>query len=298
MKHFCLIANPAAGRTRNLPLLNTLRSLLDRAGLDHDLRVIQAPGLGITLAMDAAAAGYKGVLAYGGDGTLSEVASGVVGADLTLGIIPGGTMNLFASELKIPSRLQAAVDIIAAGDIRRIEVGRVAGRYFLLCAGAGLDAAILRDFKPRAKRRIGKFAYYLQAPLAALRYPYDVIRVVTDDGVTLHGGQVIIANGRLYGDRYVLAPGASPTDGVMDLCIFLGRKPRNYVRYYRALRKGRHLLEEDVEYYKGTTFLLRPVSKGARIPFQIDGDYLCDLPVEVQVLPAALPVYAPSDSEQ
>lgn len=297
MNRYCLIANPAAGRTRNLPLLNALRSMLDRAGLDHDLMVVQAPGFGITLAMDVAESGYKGILAYGGDGTVSEVASGVVGSDLTLGVIPGGTLNLFAAEIGVPARLQEAVDVIAAGFTRRVEVGKVAGRYFLLCAGAGLDAAILRDVRPRLKRRLGKFAYYLRAPVAALRYSYPAIRLVTDDGVTLQGGQVIIANGRQYGDRFQVAPGASPFDGVMDGCVFLGRKARNYVRYYLALRRGRHLLLGDVEYYKGTTFLLRPASEGVKIPFQIDGDYLCDLPVELQVIPAALPVYVPAGAE-
>ena len=294
MTRFCLIANPAARRTGNLSLLNTLRSLLDKAGIDHTLKVSEAPGFGITLAMAAAEEGYQGILAYGGDGTISEVASGIVGTGLTLGIIPGGTMNLFARELGLPARLQGAVDVVTAGNTRKVEVGRVAGRYFLLCAGAGIDAAIVRDLKPRTKRRLGKFAYYLRAPQAVLRYPFPCIRVVTDDGVTLQGGQVVIANGQHYADRFPIAPGASLFDGVMDACVFEGRKPRNYLRYYRAIRKGRHILEPDVEYYKGTRFLLRPVVEGTVIPLQIDGDYLCDLPVEIEVVPNALPVYVPA----
>jgi YegS/Rv2252/BmrU family lipid kinase len=294
MNRFCLIANPAAGRKRKFDLLNALRSLLDKAGLEHDLKVTPAPGLGITLGLDAAAAGYKGVLAFGGDGTVSEVATGIVGSDLTLGIIPAGTMNLFARGLGIPARLQDAVDSIAAGNTRRVEVGRVGGRYFLLCAGAGLDAAILRDVKRGTKGRVGKLAYYLQAPLTALRYRYPCIRLVVDEGITLQGGQVVVANGRHYGDMFDLAPGASPFDGMMDACVFFGRKLRNYVRYYRRLRKGRHLLESDVGYYKGTSFLLRATAEGTAIPFQVDGDYLCDLPVEIHVIPEALPVYVPA----
>ena len=127
-----------------------------------------------------------------------------------------------------------------------------------------------------------------------LRYTFPVIRVVTDDGITLQGSQVIIANCREYGDRLPMAPGASPLDGVMDGLVFRGRRIRNFLRYYRAARKGRHILEPDVEYYKGKRFLLRPVTDGARIPLQIDGDYLCDLPAELEVVPAALPVYVPA----
>jgi len=225
---------------------------------------------------------------------VSEVATGLVGSDLALGIIPAGTMNLFARAMGIPERLQEAVDNIAAGHTRRVEVGRVGGRYFLLCAGAGLDAAILRDVKLNTKGKIGKYAYYLQAPVTLLRYRFPCIRIVMDEGITLQGGQVVIANGRHYGDHYDIAPGASPFDGMMDACVFVGRRLRNYLRYFARLRKGKHLLEEDVEYYKGTSFLLRPVNENATIPFQIDGDYLCDLPVEIRVIPAALPVYTPA----
>ncbi len=183
---------------------------------------------------------------------------------------------------------------VAAGETRKVEVGRVAGRYFLLCAGAGVDAAVVRDLSLRSKRRLGKLAYYFQAPMAALRYPFSPIRVVTDDGITMQGTQVVISNCRQYADGFPIAPGASPFDGVMDGCVFQGRKIRDYIRYYRAIRKGRHMLESDVEYYKGRRFLLRPCVEGARIPLQIDGDYLCDLPAEIEVVPEALPVYVPA----
>jgi YegS/Rv2252/BmrU family lipid kinase len=293
VKPYCLIANPNAGRARKLPLLNAVRALLDKAGLEHDLRTTDAPGLGITLAMEAASAGYKGLLAFGGDGTVSEVASGLVESELSLGIIPAGTMNLFARELGIPSRLEEAVDIVARGHTRRVEVGSVNGRYFLLCASAGLDAAIVRDVKPSSKRRWGKWAYYLRAPLSALTYAYSSVRMVTDDGVTMQGGAVVVANARDYGDGYRIAPGASLDDGVMDACLFRGRRAFHYPRYVWALRRSRHLLLNDVSYYKAANFLLRPARENAKIPFQIDGDYLCDLPVKIRVIPAALSVYAP-----
>lgn len=294
MKRFCLIANPNAGKMRKVPLLNAVRSLLDKAGLEHDVRTTEAPGLGITLAMEAASAGYQGILAFGGDGTVSEVASGIIGSDLTLGIIPAGTMNLFARELGVPARLEDAVQVVAQGHTRRVEVGKVAGRYFLLCASAGLDAAIVRDVTPRSKRLWGKWAYYLRAPLTALTYSYPGVRLVMDDGVTMQGGTVVVANARDYGDGYRIAPGASLDDGVMDACLFRGRRAHHYPRYFWALRRNRHLLLNDVDYYKAANFLLRPARENTTVPFQIDGDYLCDLPVTIRVIPKALSVYAPA----
>jgi diacylglycerol kinase (ATP) len=135
----------------------------------------------------------------------------------------------------------------------------------------------------------------MKAPLSTLTYCYPSVRMVVDDGITLQGGEVVVANGRDYGDGYRIAPGASLDDGVMDACLFRGRRALHYPRYFWALRRGRHLLLNDVEYYKATNFLLRPVKESAKIPFQIDGDYLCDLPVEIQVIPEALPVYTPGN---
>ena len=166
--------------------------------------------------------------------------------------------------------------------------------YFLIGAiPFGVSFALLWLDVPFGSQ-LGKFAYYFQAPMAALRYPFSPIRVVTDDGITMQGTQVVISNCRQYADGFPIAPGASPFDGVMDSSIFQGRKIRDYIRYYRAIRKGRHLLEPDVEYYKGRRFLLRPCVEGARIPLQIDGDYLCDLPAEIEVVPEALPIYVPA----
>ena len=156
------------------------------------------------------------------------------------------------------------------------------------------DARLLASVSPPLKRRLGKFSYYLRAPLEALRYQYPPIRVVVDDGLTLVATQVILANVRRYGDAYDLAPTATPDDGLLDACLFLGRGVRDYARYAAHLRRGLHLTLDDVTLYKGSSFLLRPVDAHDRVPFQVDGDYLCDLPVEVQVLAGAISVFAPA----
>jgi len=291
VQRFCLIANPAAGGGARLA---AAQAALAAAGLAAEGRLTEGPGSGHALAREAASRGAAGVIACGGDGTVGEVASGLAGTGVPLGILPAGTMNLFAREIGIPGRLEAAAAVVAAGRTRPVDLGRVGDRTFILCGGAGLDARVLAAVSPSLKRRLGKFSYFLLAPLEALRYDYPPIQVVIDGGPTLVATQVILANVRHYGDGYDLAPASTPDDGLLDACLFLGRGVRDYVRYASRLRRGRHLTLPDVRLHQGRSFLLRPANPSDRIPFQVDGDYLCDLPVDVQVLPAAVSVFAPA----
>jgi YegS/Rv2252/BmrU family lipid kinase len=293
VKRFCLIANPAAGGGARLA---AAQAAVERAGIDAETQPTEAPGSARALARAAASAGAAGVIAYGGDGTLGEVASGLAGTGVPLGILPAGTMNLFAREIGIPARLEDAAVIIAAGRTRPIDLGRVGDRTFILCGGAGLDARLLAAVSPTLKRRLGKFSYYLRAPLEVMRYAYPPIRVVVDGGPTQVATQVILANVRRYGDRYDLAPTAMPDDGLLDACLFLGRGVRDYARYASHLRRGLHLTLDDVTLCKGKSFLLHPADARDRVPFQVDGDYLCDLPVEVEVLASAVSVFAPAET--
>lgn len=291
MPRYCLIANPAAGGGARLA---AVRALLEQEGLDAESRLTEGPGSGRAIAREAAARGAAGVIACGGDGTIGEVASGLAGTGVPLGILPAGTMNLFAREIGIPRRLDAAVAIIAAGRTRAIDLGRVGDRTFVLCAGAGLDARVVAAVSGPLKSRLGKFSYALRAPLEALRYSYPPFRVIVDGGPALQATQAILANVRRYADNYEVAPAATPDDGLLDACLFLGRGLRDYARYAAHLRRGRHLMLDDVRLYKGKSFVLRPVDARDRVPFQVDGDYLCDLPVEVQTLPGAVSVFAPA----
>ena len=192
---------------------------------------------GAGLARNAVAAGARLVVACGGDGTVNEVASALVGTGVTLGVVPLGTGNLLAANLGIPTGLEGALTVLVDGDERRMDVGRVDDRIFLGMAGMGLDAAMIEDAPEGLKRRAGWAAY----AVAAARHLPDRISAVTvnvDGRLTRHRNvsMLLIGNiGRLQAGLEPL-PGAEIDDGLLDLAVIAPRGPFGWLRVGAALR--------------------------------------------------------------
>lgn len=142
----CLITNPKAGKGRLD--LSTVVSILGAHGWDVTVRAKQRGGHATILAQEAAAAGYDVVVACGGDGTVGEVIDGLVGTDVAVGVLPGGTANLWAHEIGVDMDWERVALQLAGAQRRRIDIGRVEingkrGQHFLLMAGIGIDAAVI-----------------------------------------------------------------------------------------------------------------------------------------------------------
>ena len=187
-----VIANPASGQSEE-PLLRTLNNVFKAAGIDWDLSITKEKGDAQRLAQEAVAAGATAVAVYGGDGTVVEAASGLVGSQVPLGILPGGTANMMSRAYGIPQDLEEAVSLIARPDhaIYPVHLGQVGDGYFFQLVGIGMEAKIVEGADRSAKDRLGNLAYTLAA-LRALTNPQnahyrlelDDGRVVEEDGVT------------------------------------------------------------------------------------------------------------------
>ncbi len=167
-----LVVNPKA---RGLPRQERLRAAaawLEEAGWRVRLQPTEGPGHAMLLAQAAAQEGYDLVVACGGDGTINEVVNGLAGSPTALGVIPGGTANVWAKEVGIPRDPLKAIAIAAQGESRRIDLGRAMGRatgpgglgmkgdrHFLLMAGLGFDGHVIHRLAPAAKERWGALAY-------------------------------------------------------------------------------------------------------------------------------------------
>jgi YegS/Rv2252/BmrU family lipid kinase len=288
-----VIFNPTARGEKATAFQSRLSSL---AG---PLRLLptRGPGDASTLAAEAAAEGIDTIVAAGGDGTVNEVANGLAAADRfpirpRLGVIPLGTVNVFAKELRLPADLGAAWECIRAGRVRRIDLASAthAGgkRWFVQMAGAGLDAEAIARVDWGLKKKIGPLAY-VWAGFQALRGPLATIRV-TGGPEPLDGQLALVGNGRFYGGRYPMFPNADLGDGLLDLALFGRANLLTVARAAVALATGRLLHLSGIRHQQAPSFRFET---DGTTPFEVEGDNVGGLPVEFRIQPRALDVIVP-----
>lgn len=281
-----VIYNPAAGTRRRRRLARALAVLGTRA----ELAETAGPGDARRLAESAAREGRDCVVAAGGDGTIAEVAAGLMGGGTALGILPFGTANVLALELGLPSRPEDAARVIAAGREAALWPGiaRHAGgeRLFVQMLGAGLDAAVVQALPPGLKRALGKGAYVWQALRELARHRTPPLRFSADGGAWEAAAGLIVTKGRLYAGRHLVAPGASPLAPGFTLVV-----QRNGGRG-RALLAGAALplgVLHRMPFIELRRCMAVEVA-GPGVPTQCDGDSGPALPLRIEAAPGLLRV--------
>ncbi len=252
------------------------------------LVITEKPGHGRDLAAAEFAAGYRTIVAAGGDGSVNDVVNGLDLSRSTLGILPVGTMNVFAHELGIPRNLEAAWQIIRNGHTRQIDLGRANQNYFVQLAGVGIDAQIVEATSPERKNRLGPLAYLLSAAQLAGR-PCPLLELQTPEG-THTGSFALVGNGRCYGGPFTFFRNALLNDGKLDVLLFKSSGYWRLARYVGAALMGSHANPEDVEYFQTTSLTIRSAQT---VPVEIDGELSGHVPVHFDILPRGLRVLAP-----
>jgi len=291
----CVVFNPAARGEK----AKRLRRHLDAIGKESALKLTTIAGDARRLAAEAVGEGFEVIVAAGGDGTVNEVLNGIGDAPggferARLGVLPLGTVNVFARELALPPGVEAAWKVILQGVETRIDLPRVTTNgaqqrhYFAQLAGAGLDARAIELVKWQVKKIVGPLAYVM-AGLHALLGPPSKIGV---NGGTHSsaGGLVMIGNGRLYGGEFRLFPKADLRDGLLEICVL----PR--VNWFTLLRCSPELLLRGVlpssyhELFQAESVTLTSESP---TPVQIDGELVGQLPATFSLERSRLRVIAP-----
>ncbi len=292
----CLIFNPSARGRKAAAFCSQLGSLCPNCVL----RRTGAPEEARRLAAQAVREGFDTIIAAGGDGTANEVVNGMADvphglASVRLGLIPLGTVNVFARELGLPRDLPGAARALAAGRELAVDLGRAefsAGgrgpcRHFLQLAGAGLDARAVQQVSWALKKRTGPLAY-LAAGLKVLRENQPLITVEGADPAS--GQLVLLGNGRFYGGSFELFPGASLRDGLLDVCVLPKVTAWSALQAVLGLATGRvHRFWPSLHFRSSTVTLRSP----GRVGLQLDGEYAGELPVTFSVLSRALRVIVP-----
>jgi diacylglycerol kinase (ATP) len=292
----CVIFNPSAKGEK----ARRFRRHLDDIATQGTLKLTTCAGDAQRLAAEAVREGFDTIVAAGGDGTLNEVLNGIGDAPdgfdrARLGVLPLGTVNVFAREMTIPFYPVKAWEIVQRGreiriDLPSVEYAANGGnrrRYFVQLAGAGLDARAIELVQWELKKKIGALAYIIAGLRALLGSPS---RITAAGSQTAEGGLVLVGNGRLYGGRYQVFPDAQLQDGQLDVCVF----PR--VNWLTLARCGPPLLLAGrvptavTRTFRTSSLVLKSEMP---TPFEVDGELIGHLPATFSVAPSRLRVVVP-----
>lgn len=306
-KRASLIINPRAGQ--NLTQLSALLAILAAAGWKTKLALKEYGGQTMALAQKAAESGSERVIAYGGDGTLNQVVNGVMHTQKRqsiVGLIPGGTANVWASEIGVPGDPVDAALALIDSEARKVDVGRIAvegltsptqaqdelsrqskktckkrakasskaRQHFLLMAGLGIDAAIMSHVSKPLKYRVGPLAVGVStARELPAQHPFPVeIRAGGADSEGIHWKgealQVVVGNTRLYADIVQMTPDAYIDDGILDVCVITAGNPLTTMQQIASLLLRHQPDNLTAEHFQGAPFLL---SVPASVALQLDG---------------------------
>jgi diacylglycerol kinase (ATP) len=293
-----VILNPNAGQRDRRHELQAAMTYLEDHGWQLTLRETHGPEEATTYARQAVVEGYNVAIAAGGDGTISEVANGLAGSEVALGMFPIGTTNVWALQMGIPPlwplrqhSLLDAAKVLAEGHIRRIDLGQVNRRYFLLWAGIGLDAKITEEVKPEAKKRLGALAFVVAGFTVAKEFAGTKVQVTIDGCEVKRRAILIVAsNAQLYAGITRLAAQARLDDGLLDVLIFKGQGVPATLRHLLSVLANRHRRDPQVEYYQAQQV---KISSAKPLLVHADDEPFATTPVEISVVPGALRVLVP-----
>lgn len=287
-----LVFNPVAGQNtfeKTSNLIGLIEREFERQGVAVSLYKIGKAREGELLAGRAVDEGCGIVVAIGGDGTVNEVLNGIAGKEIPLGVIPTGTTNVFARQISMPTvssrwaNLEKAISIIKNHKTIRIDLGMAGDRYFLLMAGIGFDAWVVKEVKPLIKRIFREHAYLLTALKLVLKCESSLFQIILDGRqISKSGYFILIGNSKYYGGRFSIASYADIQDGLLDVCLFRKRNFLDIFRHSAGILIGRHLSFADVDYYQAKEI---NVLSERKLLIHVDGEVIGSTPMKFKVVP-------------
>ena len=271
--------------------LNQARTLLRRRGIEVVESYANADHRKLCRRVkNAVKAGHRLIVACGGDGMQTSIVGELAHTDAVLGVIPAGTGNSFARSLGIKLSVADAVDVIAKGKVAEVDLGVVNGTHFANFATIGLPSEIARRTPRALKKWTGPLAYAIAGagPLLT-RMPFACVIKWKRRKLKLETHQVVVANGRFYGDQPLL-PQSSLTDGKLALFTTTGLSAGDKIATYVDFLRGDQTKRRDAQFFSAKKIR---VKTDKRQPISIDGDYLGKTPAKFSVDRRALKVMVP-----
>ena len=290
MQRAVIVLNPAS---RNAPprwRLDAAARAFVAEGWQVETHATDAPGHAVQIAREAAQSGAAVVFACGGDGTINEVVNGIASSESALGVLRGGMGDVFGREVGIPRPPEAALQVLVDGERLRFDLGMADERYFLMMAGVGFDADVVRAVPRLPKKLLGSSSYAIWGAWVMARYRSHEVRMRIDgEERQARLYWMLLGSTRSYGGIVRIAAQAVVDDGVLDAFIFEGRG------IGRLLRTATRIVRHRLEGAAGVTFQhvrqLEVLTPGLGV--QVDGEYIGETPMRFSVAPAALDVLLP-----
>ncbi len=281
MRRAVLIHNPVAGLRKRSSLLSDLKAILDRGGVEVDIVPTTEAGSATAIARDIATTGtHDTVLAFGGDGTVREIAKGLMGSPVAMAPLSAGTTNVVSRALGLPLEPRRAARALLSATATDCDVGLCGDEPFLMQVSLGIDAATMAGASTRLKNLVGRAAILASWLETSWTYGYPDIEYVAD-GVAGKATFVAACNIAFYGGPFQLAPEATFSSRRLHLVTFSGQGSLDASRFAFNLLRGRHLDMEGVD-SRPLDELILPAPLSA--PLQLDGDVIeLDAPLEIRL---------------
>ena len=289
MNKTAIIFNPAAGSEQAERWRDRIESIAHGCAVSST----SSPGEAETLARRAVEERFEKIVAAGGDGTVNEVVNGLAETNAMLGLLPLGTVNVFAMELGLPANnLELCWDIIQADNTRLVDLPSANGKYFVQLAGVGLDAQVVKETSLAFKRSFGPLSYLISAAQIAARKPPRLF-IESENASVREGSFVLIGNGRHYGGPFPFFKHAILDDGLLDVEVFKSLGYLEIIKYLQDVVFSSDIRVPEVEYFQ--TRRLR-ITSDEDVPVELDGELVGNCPVAFQIRDRALRVLAPAPS--
>lgn len=286
-----IIANPVAGKGKAIAFIDQVRSILEERKAEFDFELTKAPGDAADIARTAAERGWKVVVSLGGDGTISEVISGLVGTESALGIIPCGKGNDIARSLGVPTDTEQAVNTLLTGEKRRIDVGSEKDQVFANIAGVGFSAEVTSQANNMRSLK-GSLAFLAATYKTLSRLKARQVRIELDNEVIeTKVVSVTVSNMKYAGGGMVFAPDAVADDGLFDVCIVSEIGRVSLALTFPQMYKDAGPKHPALSRYRSSSvriFTENPMEK------MFDGNINGETPLEAKILAKATEVLVPS----
>ncbi|WMJ77617.1 MULTISPECIES: diacylglycerol/lipid kinase family protein [unclassified Sedimentibacter] len=296
MKKYFVIYNPTSGKElAGQKIFSSSQIVMENEAVEFTFFATKKKGDGETAAIRGCEEGYDMIISCGGDGTVHEVLNGIMKSSCRtkLAVMPAGTVNDFAAQLKIPKAYANFASLLMKQNFKTIDVGKINDNYFVNVVGGGAFMNIPHDVTVEAKTILGKYAYYFKA---AFEVPGQLVNTnninYNIDGVEYNINTLLflVINSSGAGGFNKLCPKAKIDDGLLDIVIFEKANNADLLQIFTRVFNGQHITHPKVHYMQGKNIKIDCEKK---IPIDTDGDIGGVVPAEISSVHNAIEILVP-----